>query len=755
MTTARGAIQDTKPPGPPELLVTKFHPPAARDHTVHRERLVDRLRDSASFKLTLIAAPAGSGKTTLLASWREIEAATKPFAWVSLDEDDNDTVRLWAHIVAALRRASPVLEESISPELVSDVRLLEVALGRLMNTLADQGETVLVLDDFHRLSPGPARDSIRWVVDHAPASLQLVLSTRTEPAMPLAALRAHAELLEVRASETRFTFEEADALLNGRLGLDLTREDVDHLVERTEGWAAGLYLAALSLAGIGERRAGIGQFGPTHSYVADFLTEEVLDASDPATRELMLRCSVLERFCGPLCDAVLDTEGAADLLRALSRTNLFLVPLDDHGEWFRFHHFFGEMLRMELERREPASSATLHSRAHEWHRRHGTTDEAIDHALAARAFAEAGELIEAAWIHYANAARYATVLAWLHRIPDEVLHSSTRLLLVKAWVLSMCGRSDEAAGPASVIEQLGVEDGPLADGLSSVEASLAMMRAVFPDGDVGARLKNARRALELEGPGTPWRCMALWGVGNGLLLSGESEQARPWLEEAAKLAPASEQWIVAGSSLAYLSLIAGERGDLERQRALAEQAVALARERDTYEVACEIQLAYAASPAACRTLAEAMPYVERGIAGYRAWGERIDTAHGLYVAAVVLLRFGEHTRASDPIAEAESIVASCPDPGVLPARLAALKRLPHSHARPRNDALSEREVTVLRLLSGPLSERDIGRELYLSHNTVHSHVRSIYRKLDVSSRKAAIRRARELSYLKSAVGPPR
>ena len=391
VTTARRAIQDTKPPGPPELLVTKFHPPAARDHTVHRERLVDRLRDSASFKLTLIAAPAGSGKTTLLASWREIEAATKPFAWVSLDKDDNDTVRLWAHIVAALRRASPVLEESISPELVGDVRLLEVALGRLMNTLADQGGTVLVLDDFHRLSAGPARDSIRWVVDHAPASLQLVLSTRTEPAMPLAALRAHAELLEVRASETRFTFEEADALLNGRLGLDLTREDVDHLVERTEGWAAGLYLAALSLAGIGERRARIGQFGPTHSYVADFLTEEVLDASDPATRELMLRCSVLERFCGPLCDAVLDTEGAADLLRALSRKNLFLVPLDDHGEWFRFHHFFGEMLRMELERREPASSATLHSRAHEWHRRHGTTDEAIDHALAAHAFVEAGE----------------------------------------------------------------------------------------------------------------------------------------------------------------------------------------------------------------------------------------------------------------------------------------------------------------------------------------------------------------------------
>ena len=747
MTKVIGAAPDPKPAAPPPVLVTKFHPPAARDHTVQRERLTDRLRDPAGCKLTLVAAPAGSGKTTLLASWREIETAGKGFAWVSIDEEDNDVVGLWAHIVEALCRASPALAESVSPQLIADARLLEPALRRLMNALADQGEIVLVLDDFHRLSSGPARDSIRWVVDHAPSSLRLVLSTRTEPDLPLAALRARGELLEVRAHDLRFTSEETETLLNGRLGLGLIREDVDRLVDRTEGWPAGLYLAGLSLARVEDRHARIDTFGAASRYISDFLTEEVLDASDPATRELMLSCSVLGRFCGSLCDVVLEKKGSAGLLNALSRTNLFLVSLDDDGEWFRFHHFFGEMLRMELVRRDPASAATLHRRAYEWHRRHGTTDEAIDHALEAGAFAEAGELIEAAWIHYANAGRYATVLTWLLRFPDEVLRSNKRLLLVKAWVLSLSGRTDEATGPLSAIEELeGLDEGSLGDGSSSVEASLTLLRAGFPERDVGAQLMNARRAAELEGPGTQWRCVACHFVGWGLYFSGESEQARPWFEEAATLAPPSGHWLAAGASLAYLSLIAAERGDLEQQRALAEQAVALAKERGTFEVAGEIAMAYATSPA-CRTLAEALPYVEHGLAGFRAWGQPLNIVHGLLLESALLQRFGERKRAEAAIAEAESILESCPDPGVLPAWLAALKRPPHSHVSPRSGALSERELTVLRLLGGTLSERDIGRELYVSQNTVHSHVRSIFRKLGVSSRKAALDRARELHYL--------
>jgi LuxR family transcriptional regulator, maltose regulon positive regulatory protein len=562
-------------------------------------------------------------------------------------------------------------------------------------------------------------------------------------------LRARGELLELRAHDLCFTVEEADALLNARLGLDLTREDVELLFERTEGWAAGLYLAALSLAGVVDRHARIGRFDAKHSYVADFLTEEVLDASDPATRQLMLRCSVFERFCGDLCDVLLETEGSAETLDALSRTNLFLVSLDDRGEWFRFHHLFGELLQMELERREPGSAAALHRRASEWHRRHGTTHEAIHHALAAGDFAEAGELIEAAWRRYGNAGRYATVLGWLLRLPEELVSGNARLLLVKVWALSMSGRADEARSLVPAIEQLGgLEKGPLADGSSSVEASLALWNACFGEDDVGVRLKNARRAAELEGPGTPFRSGALWSVAYGLYLSGESEQARPWFEEAAEQALASGDWLTAGSSLAHLSLIAGERGELERQCELAEQAVAVTGEGGNQEISSEVPLAYAASPEACRTLAEAEPYLERGVAGFRAYGiQGINLAYRLYLESVVLRRFGEHKRAAASIAEAESILESCPDPGALPAWLAALKRPPHSRVPRRSEALSQRELTVLRLLGGTLTERDIGRELYLSHNTVHSHVQSIFRKLDVSSRNEALDRARELHYL--------
>jgi LuxR family maltose regulon positive regulatory protein len=295
-----------------------------------------------------------------------------------------------------------------------------MVLPRLINELDDLGEVALVLDDFHRLSGGVARESLAWFVDHAPPAFQLVLSTRTEPDLPLAALRAHGELLELRAGDLRFTSEEADAFLNGRLGLGLTPQDVEGLVVKTEGWPAGLYLAALSLRHAGDRHAFVRRFGGSNRHVIDFLVTEVLQAHDPPVQALMLRTSVLERLSGPLCDAVLEQQDSAAMLDALSRTNLFLVPLDDEGGWYRFHHLFAQLLRVELERRDPGLTPALHRRAYSWHRDHGTTDEAIQHAIAAGAYAEAAGLIQGQWISYANTCRYDTLLAWIRRLPEEI-----------------------------------------------------------------------------------------------------------------------------------------------------------------------------------------------------------------------------------------------------------------------------------------------------------------------------------------------
>ncbi len=334
------------------LVDTKLHPPRVREQSIPRERLLERLRTGSGRRLTLIACPAGFGKTTLLAAWHEGEAARKPVAWLTLDEGDNDPVVLWSHAIGALCRASPAVARSAS-ELRVVAPVVDVVLPGLVNELDGQGEIMLILDDFHRLSSVAARASVRWFIEHAPAEFQLVIASRTEPVLPVATLRAHGELLELRADDLRFTSEEAGAFLNGRLGLDLTPEDVDALVGKTEGWPAGLYLAALSLQLAADRHAFVRTFGGSNRHVVDYLLTEVLEAHDPSAQALMLRTSVLERFSGPLCDAVMEQEGSAAMLDALSRSNLFLVPLDDEGGWYRFHHVFAQLLRVELERREP------------------------------------------------------------------------------------------------------------------------------------------------------------------------------------------------------------------------------------------------------------------------------------------------------------------------------------------------------------------------------------------------------------------
>ena len=729
------------------LVSTKLHPPPVRELTIPRERLLERLRSGSDRRLTLVACPAGFGKTTLLAEWREADAERKPVAWLTLDEGDNDPVVLWTHAIEALCRASPAVAR---PAQAVVAPVADVVLPRLVNELDGQGEITLILDDFHRLSSAPARASVGWFVEHAPPGFQLVLASRTEPSVPVATLRAHGELLELRADDLRFTSAEADAFLNGRLGLGLTTEDVEALAEKTEGWPAGLYLAGLSLQHSGDRHAFVRRFGGSNRHVVDFLVTEVLEAHDPSAQELMIRTSVLERLSGPLCDAVMEQEGSAAVLDRLSRSNLFLVPLDDEGVWYRFHHLFAQLLRVELERREPATAPVLHRRAYSWHRDHGTTDEAIRHAMAAEAYAEAAGLIQGLWINYANTCRYDTVLAWLRRLPGEILSGDVQLLLVQAWVLSLSGRREEAARAIGAAERLGdLSTGSLPDGFSSAEASLTMLRACFPWGDIGAQLENGRRVAELEGPGSCWRPLACWAAGVGLYFRGEPDEADQWFAESAALAAASAQWLAGEASLAYRSQIAGEQGRLDQQRMLAEMAVEFVRGQGIEKVVIgAAPLALGISLAARGKPAKALPLIERGVAFSRTFGQPVQLTNALLSQATVLRTLGEHQRAAEVITEARSILESCPDPGILAGRLAALDR-PRQirYARSADQELTQRELRVLKLLHSDLSERDISRELYVSHNTVHSHVRAIYRKLAVSTRAGALERGRQLGLL--------
>ena len=734
-------------PATPPLITNKLHPPPVREQAIPRRHLLDRLSTGSGLKLTLLACPAGYGKSSLLAQWRAMETARKPVAWLSLHERDDDPARLWSYVIEALRGVRPSLSRSVSVNAADPQDLTEVVLPRLVNELEGQDEIALVLDDFHRLSNGPACDSVAWFVENAPRSLQLVIATRTEPALRLPALRARGDLVELRADDMRFSLAEADVFLNGRLGLDLSADDVATLVARTDGWPAGLYLAALSLGRVADKHAYVAGFGASSRHIVDFLVAEVLEGHDPAMQTLMRRSSILERISGPLCAAVTGETDATEMLATLAATNLFLTPLDDEGGAYRFHTLFRQLLHVELERREPALAPVLHRRAYEWHREHGNIEEAIEHALDAEAFLAAADLIESSWIWFYSHYRQATVLAWLQRFPAELVNDSAELLLVKAWMLGLARRWEESAQALAEAERRAAgHRGSLPSGLSSVEAGVALLRAASPSGDVGLLTARSLKTVTLEGPASPWRPVACWAVGRGLYFSGEPEEAEKWFEQASALAAETGHFIIQASALSYRSKIAGDAGRLDEQESFAEQATDVLTAEGIEEEAGVIYSANGAALGARRMYDKALACFERALYLARRRGEPLDLADILLRQATLLSRRGDHRRAAVSIAEARSVIDSCPDPGVLTERLAALGPAalgPPQEMRSQVAEVSHSERRVLRLMTTRLTWREIGDELFLSRNTVHSHTRSIYRKLGVSSRADAVGRARE------------
>ena len=336
-------------------LGTKLNPPTGARRRVRRQALVDRLVSDEPRRLTLVSAPAGWGKTTLLAEWAADSREERPFAWLTLDRGDNDAVRFWGYAIEALRTLEPsVGSASLAALGVSGTNPIEVVLPPLINELAAlDGSLVLALEDYHLIHSPEVHEGLTFLVERLPTTLELAIATRLDPPLPLPRLRARGEMLEVRAPELRFDAAEAQELLRAALGEKLDEADVGRLVQRTEGWPAGLYLAALSLSGRDDPSSFIEAFAGDDRHIVDYLGGEVLDGLDPRTRDFLLRTSILERVSGPLCDHLLESSDAAELLLAIERANLFLVALDGRREWYRYHHLFADLLRHELARLQP------------------------------------------------------------------------------------------------------------------------------------------------------------------------------------------------------------------------------------------------------------------------------------------------------------------------------------------------------------------------------------------------------------------
>jgi LuxR family transcriptional regulator, maltose regulon positive regulatory protein len=686
---------------------------------VERARLMRRLMDARDLPLVLLTAPAGYGKTTTLLEWARHDE--RPFAWVALDRAEDDP----AHLLASVVRSTGALGPRGSA-------------------------SVLVLDDAQELRSPAALEALTSLLDRPPAGCQIVVASRREPPLPLGRLRANREVLELTARDFVMTHREAGELLD-RAGVALDAAEVDALVERTEGWPAGLYLAALSLRDQGDAAAAIVSFGGDDRLVADYVADALLaDLSDEDVR-FLLRTSVLDRLSGPLCDAVLREHGAAARLRKLARANVLLVALDRIDRWYRYHGMLAQALRAELRRREPELEPELHRRASRWHAEHDEIDAAIRHAAAAHDVELAGDLLWANVLGYVAAGREAPVWRWLEHFSEQETASFPPLALVAANAHLARGERELAEHwTAAAVDALhsSAPRGPMA----SVEAGIATMRgAIARDGVVRMR-DDAARAYELATDDSPWRSLDCQLEGTACHLLGDRERAGGLLREGARrglvAAPS-----VSALCLAQLALLARESVDRHDGLELAARARAQI-ERFRLGDQPTMSLVFAVSALSRAQLGKVDAATGDAAAAIRLLERLVDGAPWFraevgIVLACALLALSDVVGARALLDGAACELRAAPDAAVLVTWLAEAREQVdiYSTGAAAPVSLSTAELRILRLLPTHLSFAEMGSQLYVSINTVKSQAQAVYRKLDASSRSEAVVRARDVGLL--------
>jgi len=738
------------------LLATKLHVPAIGAQLVHRTGLLCVLSAGLRRKLTLLSAPAGWGKTTVLAQWALGAGEDQQFGWLSLDPSDNDPVWFWMYVIAALQKVSPGVGTRAVELLKMGADPAQVVLPNLLNDLDTiASPIVLILDDLHLVVSRAVHEQLAFVISRMPANLHLVLATRSDPMLPLARLRASGDLAEVRTDDLRFEADEAHHLLNDVLGLHLPDADVHLLHRRTEGWAAGLYLAALSLAGRADTAAFIKTFAGDNRHVVDYFMAEVLDSQPPHLRSFLLRTSVLGRLSGALCDAMLQTSGSASVLEGIERENLFVVPLDMSRHWYRYHQLFGELLRTELRRSEPDLVADLHRRAATWFESEGLIDEAVRHLVAGGDIARSAELIAADWVDEFNGGGVSTVSSLLDLLPEETVLQDPRLSVARAWIALSTGQLDDAAEWIEAVETRSEADHE--DG-AAIGAQVVVLRAVhlFKTAEVAAALETARRAITLDlGEAPLGRSIAYCIYGSALYFSGNTHEAQAAFQRAVELAEKVGDRRARSYALGHLALISAENGKLADAECLIRRASGSSRDLADAEHLVDVMVSLATAEL-LRTRADTVAAVaaaDVAVMSARQGGAILEVAKTLLVRAEISEHLGDHQTAKAILEEVDTLVRGCADSGITSTLLASTERNAGVAVTSRNEGcpfgeeLTPKELEVLRLLATRLSRREIGDRLYVSLNTVKTHQRAVYRKLRVEHRSAAVSRARELGLL--------
>ncbi len=657
-----------------------------------------------------------------------LDARSTRAGWLQIDESDNDPSGFWTYIAAALQESVPALPEAVRSAQGDG---LDTVVGAVVNETSAAGEeVVLVIDDYHLITNPDVHHSVERLITLRPPNLILVVSTRVDPPFRLGRLRVRDRLTEVRADDLRFDTDEASWLLDAE-STGMRPEAVDRLHQRTEGWAAGLVLAGLSLRGEDDIDGFVDSFQGDDQLVADYLTDEFLDSIDEEERRRLLEVSILDRVSGPLIDQVCGVDDGAAWLGDLASSNQLVIALDRTGTWFRFHHLLQDLLRAELERTAPERCAELHAEAGRWHAEAGDLMAAVEHYLRAGRRIDAADIVADNATKLLNVGRTYTVTRYIERLGDLV-DEHEGLAIVHGWVSFVTGRFAEAERALATASRLDT-DGVDAGLIQSLSAMIHLAR-----GDVASGLA----AVEAQAPITePTHPMVLGGV---RVMGGRFDEARRYLAQANEMAASYPDYFVAAVTPTFEAVAELENGHPDTARRLAEASIAFA---DGHLIGEAPQMALAHSVVA-RTTDEpqrAMASALRGVQLARRSPENVMLTYALASAADVGFEH-DHQDADSLLDEARSIVDRCVDPGIAGGYVARVEarhgRSGRSRANGLVDDLTDRELSVLRYLPSKLSQREIAGELYVSLNTVKTHCRAIYRKLGVDGRKPAVQAAR-------------
>jgi LuxR family transcriptional regulator, maltose regulon positive regulatory protein len=698
-----------------------------------------------------LVAPPGYGKTTLLAQWAERQGGGR-VAWVTVDRRDNDPVVLLSYIAVALDRVEPVDPAVFEALAAPAVSVLATVLPRFSSWVATLTEPVsLVLDHVEALGNREGLDAVAELSLRLPPGSQLLLASRSMPRLPVALLRVQGRMVEFGPADLVMDEREARNLLEGA-GVRTAEADTAELINRTEGWPVGLYLAALALRAGAPRASGVSAFRGDDRLVADYLQSELLARVSRQRVSFLTRSAVLERMSGPLCDAVLDRSGSGRVLESLERSNLLLVALDRHRGWYRYHQLFHELLQAELERREPQLVEGLHARAAAWCEANGLPEMAIDHAQAAGDIDRVARLVTTLGQPAYAAGRVETVRRWLAWFEDRnLIERYPPVAVLGTYLQALLGRPAAAERWAAAAERAPA-DGELPDG-STVESWLALARALLCRNGVERMRTDAQTALDGLAPSSTWRAPALLLEGISFLLDTQPDGADAILAHATDVAVQDRAMPAAVTALGERAVVAVGRRDWDQAAALVDRALGIVRTGRledyphtalVHAVAARTALHRGDAPGAREQLA-------------RVARLRPLLTYGLsFFAVQTLLELGRGYLALDDRAgvktalrQARDILRQRPDLGDLPAQVQDLQQAVERTGGSGGgvSSLTTAELRLLPLLPTHLTFHEIADRLYLSSNTVKTQAISVYRKLGVSSRSGAVQRAQEIGLL--------